>query len=170
MTEREFNRYIEKIRPKLLCFAASFIHKGAATAEDMVQDAVVKVYNERGKEIKNIDALTITILRNVCLDYLRLRKNREEDKVALERCTEESLGFASEKTNPHSRLEIGEKMDALRQIIKKLPDDQQIAIRLRDVMGYEFCEIAQILNTSEGNVRTILSRGRKAIKGYLTLN
>lgn len=170
MTEREFNKYIAKIRPNLLCFAASFINKGAATSEDMVQEAVVKVWGESGKDIKNMEALTITVLRNVCLDYLRLRKNREEDKVTIEKCGEQREEFTSDKTNPYRALEVKDEVEKIKSIIEKLSDEQQIVLRLRDVMGYEFEEIAQILNTSEGNVRTILSRGRKTVREYIINN
>ena len=39
-----------------------------------------------------------------------------------------------------------------------------LAVRLRDVMGYEMEEIARILETSEGNVRTLLSRARQKLR------
>jgi RNA polymerase sigma-70 factor (ECF subfamily) len=48
-----------------------------------------------------------------------------------------------------------------------LPREQMLAIRLRDVMGYEMSEIAVILDTSEGNVRTLLSRARQKLREKL---
>ena len=35
---------------------------------------------------------------------------------------------------------------------------------MKDIEGYSTAEIAKILETDESNVRTILSRGRKALK------
>lgn len=159
MTEREFNRHIDKMRPRLVGFAASFVNSGAATAEDMVQEAVIKVWGCR-KQVENVDALMTVVLRNVCLDYLRLRKNRTADNIALAQCSS-SVETASD---PQKAMELQDQMQQIRFIMAKLPDDQQIVLRLRDVMGYEFPEIAQILDTTEGNVRTLLSRARKSVR------
>ncbi len=169
MRSREFNNNIEKIRPKLICFANSFIGKGAATAEDMVQDAIIKVWSEVEKKnnIRNLEALTIVVLRNLCLDYLRLKKNSVE-KVEISALRGSEQGFASRSSDPHGALESKEQRANIGRCLEMLPDDQQLAIRLRDILGYEFHEIATILDTGEGNVRTILSRGRKRIRELLT--
>jgi RNA polymerase sigma-70 factor (ECF subfamily) len=48
-----------------------------------------------------------------------------------------------------------------------LPDKQRIIIHLRDVEGYEFEEIAQIIESDEASVRVNLSRARKRVKEQL---
>ena len=48
-----------------------------------------------------------------------------------------------------------------------LPDKQRIIIHLRDVEGYEFEEIARIIESDETSVRVNLSRARKSIKEQL---
>ena len=48
-----------------------------------------------------------------------------------------------------------------------LPDKQRIIIHLRDVEGYEFEEIARILESDETSVRVNLSRARKRVKEEL---
>lgn len=79
MTEQEFNILVHRLRPKLVNFAGGFIKTGAATAEDMVQDAVIKLWRTQEiQEVKNHEALTLHILKNVCIDYLRLKKNNTE--------------------------------------------------------------------------------------------
>jgi RNA polymerase sigma-70 factor (ECF subfamily) len=65
-------------------------------------------------------------------------------------------------------MEGKDKLGVLRKCMESLPHDQMLALRLRDVMGYEMEEIAKILDTSEGNVRTLLSRARKKMKEKLT--
>ena len=79
MTEQEFNILVQRLRPKLINFAGGFVKTGAATAEDMVQDAVIKLWRTQEiQEVKNHEALTLHILKNVCIDYLRLKKNNTE--------------------------------------------------------------------------------------------
>ena len=46
----------------------------------------------------------------------------------------------------------------------RLPERQRLAIHLKDIEGYSGKEIADILETYEANVRTILSRGRRALR------
>lgn len=159
MTEREFSVSIRKIRPRLIAFASSFMCRGAATAEDMVQDAALKVWQQAQKsEIRNIQALTVTILRNVCLDYIRLKKN-SAPKADLQ-----VADSGSQETGTERR----EKWEYIRNAISTLPPDQQSAVMLRDVMGYEFSEIAQVLDMTEANVRMTLSRARHGLRNKLT--
>lgn len=151
------------IRPRLIAFAGYFIGTGAATAEDMVQDAVVKVWLQIDKigpeKVRNVEALMMAVLKNVCIDYLRLKKNRS---VSIDGQTEVK-GFES-GSDPQTTLESSEKIRSVSEAIKMLPTDQQMVVRLRDIMGYEFEEIASIMDMNEGNVRTLLSRGRKKIR------
>ncbi|HBZ34895.1 MAG TPA: RNA polymerase sigma factor [Bacteroidales bacterium] len=164
MTQREFEREIVRIRPVLLQFARSFNIVGASCAEDMVQEAVMRVWQSilGGEVVRSMEALTKRILRNVCLDYLRLKKNI---------CNDYDI-YGVDKIDSYDtarQLEIKEEFTRIVEIIKTLPVDQQLCIRLKDMMGFENWEIAEILNTTEVNVRTLLSRGRKSIRNELIM-
>ncbi|MHC1689559.1 MAG: RNA polymerase sigma factor [Bacteroidales bacterium] len=157
MTEQEFNILVQRLRPKLINFAGGFVKTGAATAEDMVQDAVIKLWRTQEiQEVKNHEALTLHILKNVCIDYLRLKKNNTEslNVNSTHKLTED----------PVAALERKDQFAFLRGCIDTLPSDQMLAVRLRDIMGYEMEEIALILDTTEGNVRTLLSRARQKLR------
>jgi RNA polymerase sigma-70 factor (ECF subfamily) len=157
MTEQEFNILVQRLRPKLINFAGGFVKTGAATAEDMVQDAVIKLWcTQEIQEVKNHEALTLHILKNVCIDYLRLKKNNTEslNVNSTHKLTED----------PVAALERKDQFAFLRGCIDTLPSDQMLAVRLRDIMGYEMEEIAVILDTTEGNVRTLLSRARQKLR------
>ena len=157
MTEQEFNILVQRLRPKLINFAGGFVKTGAGTAEDMVQDAVIKLWRTQEiQEVKNHEALTLHILKNVCIDYLRLKKNNTEslNVNSTHKLTED----------PVAALERKDQFAFLRGCIDTLPSDQMLAVRLRDIMGYEMEEIAVILDTTEGNVRTLLSRARQKLR------
>lgn len=160
MTAEQFNNVVFGLRPRLVAFAASFVKRGPATADDMVQDAVIKLWNSNNRDsIKNPEALAMMILRNVCLDYIKLKKNNSETL---------NVNFnLAEKDDPLTRMEGRDKMNIIMKCLDSLPHDQMLAVRLRDIMGYEMNEIAKILDTSEANVRTLLSRARKKIKEKL---
>lgn len=160
MTTQEFNITVEKLRPKLLNFANGFVKEGAATADDMVQDAVIKLWNSKNlEEVRNPEALTMQILKNVCIDYLRLKKNKSES------IKPNYIAFTD--YDPHTALEKKDQFQNIKSYLDELPKDQMIAVRLRDIMSYEMIEIAQIIGTTEVNVRTLLSRARQKLRERL---
>lgn len=165
MTEQEFNRNINGIRKHLICFAEGFATTGAATPEDMVQEAVMRVWrlNCNGETFRNIEAVSVAILKNICLDYIKLRKNQNYGAEG-----ESKMSFIrSECPSPEQALEVKDKIEQLKIYIRHLPAEHQVVLRLRDVMGYELDEIAVVLNTSQGNVRTMLSRARGKLRHFL---
>ncbi len=165
MTEQEFNRNIEGVRKQLVHFAEGFAVSGAATAEDMVQEAVMRVWglNCNGEYFRSMEAVLFTVLRNICLDYIKLKKNNNRSLDKMPGFSPDNCSYAS----PHQALETKEKIEMLKTFLRCLPADQQVVLRLRDVMGYELDEIAVILDTTQGNIRTMLSRVRGKLRCYL---
>lgn len=160
MTTKEFNITVEKLRPKLMHFANGFVRTGAHTAEDLVQEAVLKLWKSQDAyQIRNAEALTMQILKNVCLDYLKIKKNISEELPPNIRIYND--------TDPLLAVEQRERVAKVRDLISALPPDQMLAVRLRDVMGYEMSEIAEMIGTTEGNVRTLLSRARQKLRDSL---
>jgi len=52
--------------------------------------------------------------------------------------------------------------------MKSLPRQQQMIIQLRDIEGYDFESIAEILEMNENAIRVNLSRARKRIRELIT--
>lgn len=74
MTTKEFESYFRKMYLPLGLYALRLVDD-ADVAEDMVQDAFVKVwqYIEDGGEIENFPSFIYRSVRNGCLSYLRNR-------------------------------------------------------------------------------------------------
>ncbi len=160
MTAEELKKLSLQLRPRLINFAKGFVKDGASTPEDMVQEAIIKLWmSSQVQQVRNPEAMTTHILRNVCLDYLKLKKNNTDGLNSNMRV------FDSQ--DPADILESKDEMCRIQRHLDSLPREQMLAVRLRDVMGYEMSEIAVILDTSEGNVRTLLSRERQKLKEKL---
>jgi len=160
MTPQEFNITVSKLRPRLINFASGFVKDGASTADDMVQEAIIKLWKSNEiQEVRNPEALTMHILKNVCLDYLKLKKNSMDSLNPNFKVYTDS--------DPSSSIERKDEICNINSYLSILPNDQMIAVRLRDIMGYEMEEIAKILETTEGNVRTLLSRARQKLREKL---
>ena len=120
-------------------------------AQDMMQDVAERILRREGSldEVGNIDAFITRSVRNACIDRLRRRKETTPkipevpDEKSLDRWRDRQL---------------------VPRALARLPERQRLAIHLKDIEGYSGKEIADILETDEANVRTILSRGRRALR------
>ena len=137
------------------------ILKSKEWAEDVTQEVILKLWDHKKRlhTISNIKGFVLKMTKNKCLDMLR-KKQRQLQIVHLE---EDTVGQNASIEN----MEIRDLVEVAKQAIEQLPTLQRATIQLRDVEGYEFSEIAEILETSESAVRMNLSRARKTIKRYL---
>jgi len=109
-------------------------------------------------EIEDLKAFSLKVLRNLCLDKLRKRKETE------------TVSEAYEVAGANLLTEIEQKdlTKMVKQIINQLPELQKTVVRLRDVEGFEIKEIAYITSTTENAVMANLSRARQKIRERLT--
>ena len=160
MNRTEFNQLMTDLRPKLYRFALTFT-KRTDEADDVVQDVGMKLWERREalKSVSSVDAYAMQAVRNCCLDYARSPRNRSDELI-------EAYDSAHEQT-PYKMLEHADMAAFVKRLIERLPEQQQMVIRLRDIEGYELNEIAEILDINEGAVRTNLSRARQKIRDEL---
>ena len=68
------------------------------------------------------------------------------------------------------KTDLSDIVHKMHQIIQTLPEQQRSIIQLRDIEGYDFEEIAELLDMNENAVRVNLSRARKKIRESLTVS
>lgn len=128
-------------------------------AEDIVQETYIKLWEKRHdlNAINNAEAFSIISLRNKCLDFLRSNKDRysQEFDSNLNKATDVSVS---------EQLEIKEKANQVKDLISRLPEQQQQILSLKDWDGYSNEEIEMITGLSAVNIRVILSRARKTVR------
>lgn len=156
MVQEQYKILIQPIRQQLY-FVALKLLADEQDAEDAVQEALLKLWAARTSFLvhENPNAFAITVLKNQCLDKLRLRKNVESI---------ENQAMCVENENPHLLLERKNENEIIRRIINRLPQLQQLIITMKDVEEYEVDEIAEIIGTSTEAVRMNLSRARKKVR------
>ena len=127
-------------------------------AEDVLQDAFVKLWMRADDIESENDALALTsvTVRNMAID--RYRSNKRHNIVDLN-----GNEIVDEVDEGHVKTE--EKLMAVNQIISQcLTKTQQQIVRLREHENNSFEEIGHILNMQPTAVRVQLSRARKAIR------
>jgi RNA polymerase sigma-70 factor (ECF subfamily) len=103
---------------------------------------------------------------NTCLDELRRRKVRTS--ASLDSMLETGWAPSDETATPEHHALRSEQRRALERAIMDLPDDMRAAIVLRDVQGFSYEDIARILDTNAGTIKSRISRGREKLRDYLT--
>lgn len=153
-----FKERFLSLHPKLYRVAFALV-ENKTEAEDILQDAYCKLWNRREEltEIQNPEAFSVTLVKNLCLDFLRsARANRREEQI-------ESVQPACEST-PDREMEKANELEIIKKLIERLPENQRRVLKLR---GFDDCsmdEIEEITGLSAVNIRTLLSRARKAIR------
>lgn len=160
-----FKQTFLPLHPKLYRVAFS-LTGNKDDAEDILQEAYCKLWNKRMEltAINNPEAFSVTLVKNLCLDFLRSSKFvRNEDSL-------ENVTMANYST-PDVELESSDEIERIKQLIEMLPDNQKQVLKLRGLSDCSMEEIEEITGFSAVNVRTLLSRARKMIKEqYIKLN
>ena len=126
--------HIIPIKDKLYRYSLQIV-KDTMTAEDIVQEVLVKVWKKKGElsAIDNIEAWCMTVTRNLSLDKLR-RKKKPMDRV------EDHYDLADQDMTPYRSLQSEDTMSIIREAIEALPETQQQIVHLREIEGYTYQE------------------------------
>ena len=145
-----------RLRPILLRIAVS-ITGSADDADDIAQETLLKLWflRDRIHEYASIDAPARVIARNLSLNALRDRHTT----VPIEEC---SQLFCDDE---QAKAEITEEMMLA---INHLPDTEQAVLKMKHLEGMETEEIARLIGSSPGAVRSALSRARERIRKLYT--
>jgi RNA polymerase sigma-70 factor (family 1) len=132
-------------------------------AEDIVQEVYVKLWGMRSElgKYNSIEALSIRITRNLCLDHLRRRKVNY-DAIKAEQMKPESYS-----ETPSDTLEKRENVELVHTLIAALPEPQRSLVHLRHLEGKEYEEIAEMVNMNVNAIRVSISRARKQMRELL---
>jgi RNA polymerase sigma-70 factor (ECF subfamily) len=162
MGPEEFRKIILPEGRRLYAFAFRYLNN-REDAEDIVQDVMTKLWESRDtlERYQNIQGLTTTMTRNMCID--RLRRNK---KLRLEEA--EPLEAAEVSVHGGSNFDDSREASVLVvKIIDRLGEPYKSAVILRDVEGYSYEEAAEVLGTNVNALRTTLSRARKYVREEL---
>jgi RNA polymerase sigma-70 factor (ECF subfamily) len=157
MTVETFKIEVLPLKNKLYRFARRLV-TNYAEAEDIVQEVFLRLWSKKDQlhEIRNLEALAVTMTKNLCLDRLKSKSNKNYE---LKDYHEQST-----VTTPYTMMEISDSYKQVNKFIDELPVQQKMIIQLRDVEGYEYEEIAEMTGMNPNAIRVNLSRARKKIK------
>jgi RNA polymerase sigma-70 factor (ECF subfamily) len=147
----------------------------SAEASDVVQEIFLKVFRNIGG-FKGEAALKTWIFRIAFSEILnRLRWWKRRHRFATMSLDEHPNGngsnpgqsVASSSPTPEQVLQSKEEETAIQEALGKISKDHRSIIVLRDIEGFSYTEIADVLGVSIGTVKSRLARARGDLKKSL---
>jgi RNA polymerase sigma-70 factor (ECF subfamily) len=161
-----FERLIAAYQTKVYTFAFAFTGS-PDTAQDLAQDALVKVYRSLGS-FRFQSAFTTwlySIVKNTYLDAVKSRAGRE--RALEDPLSDRDLSELREHGTAEERLLQKESRRALFAALRQVPITFRTVLMMADVQGLSYEEIAVSLDLPIGTVKSRLKRGRDALKDIL---
>ena len=132
---------------------------GKMDVQDLVQDVLVAAYH-RFEKIENKDQMLHYLIRAARNRSISLwRKHRHQESLSdlhAERLSAQGL-------SPEMVIDI----QVLYRALDKLPTKQRDALVLFEISGFSMKEIAKMQGSTEGAVKTKISRGRQKLKSLM---
>ena len=129
-------------------------------AEDALQEAFCRLW-PRANELQTqqqLEAMTVTTVRNLCIDTLRREERVKMVELDVERDAAITDSVADE-------LERREQFHAIESIIEsELSDLQKQILKMKEYEDESIESIAEKLNMQQATVRVNLSRARKQVR------
>lgn len=141
----------------------------AEGAEDAAQEAFIKAYRNLGQyRGGSFKAWLLRIVTNVCYDQLRHVQRRPANSLEDMAVDPEHAGRLVDPAEQPSDYALRQELShVIQQGIDLLPAEQRLVLILCDVEGLSYEEIAEVMDTSLGTVKSRLSRGRAKLRDFL---
>jgi len=169
---RAFTELVGKYQQPVLNFIFRTV-RDENEAEDLAQNVFVQVWKSRARYQRTAKFSTwlFTIARNLCLNELRRRSRHPADSIEEAHAEHEDQPRQQYEDKSHiaapERLLHGELAQKIEEALAGLPENQRTAILLcrQDELSYE--EIAGVLDCSLSATKSLIHRGREALKEKL---
>jgi len=133
------------------------------SAEEIVQDTFVKIWEEHGsiKITVSLRSYLMKVVKNDFLDRLRHKKIVQNHNVFVQ---ENSPLFENETENYLLQSELQEQID---EALQKLPDEIAETFRMNRFKGMKYREIAEMYGISERTVEARIGKALHMLRLYL---
>ncbi len=163
-----FEQLLLRYEKKVYTIAYKYMGN-AEDASDLAQESLIKAYQSIGS-FRGEAAFGTWIGRitaNKCLDELRKRKKLQttslDDELELEEGSVQKE-IVSETDTPEQHTIRQETVHYVQQKLEQMRDEYRIVLVLRELEGYSYESIADMLNCSLGTVKSRISRARNHLK------
>jgi RNA polymerase sigma-70 factor (ECF subfamily) len=165
-----FERLLAKYRTPLVSFLYRMV-RNRATAEDLAQEAFLRVFRARKEYVPGAKFTTwlFRIATNLALNSLRDGRRHLRD-LSIDQ-NEEDERPAMDVADPAAAIEQTlmerERAKRIRAAVDALPEKQRAAVLLHKYQDLDYEEIARILGCSESALKSLLFRAYGTLRARL---
>jgi RNA polymerase sigma-70 factor (ECF subfamily) len=167
-----FDELIVKYSPRLYGLVYNMTSNHEDT-NDLMQDIWAKAYRSiagfRGKSSFYTWIHSIGV--NMTINFLKKRNRRYHlslDDVDANIQNDKEFIELTASSTPVRDADLGELQKRLNEAMQKLSNDHRAVVTMFDIQGMPHAEIAKILGTSEGTVRSRLFYAHRQLQNFLT--
>lgn len=169
----EFARFVEQNSANIYRLGLRMLGN-EQDAEDILQETFIKAF----QHLDSFDGrakLSTWLYRIATNEALMLLRRRKPEPVSVEvpaaddpDTLQEPLQIIDWASLPEDELLSDETLRVVNQAVADLPDSLRVTFILREIEGLSTRETAQVLQLSEGAVKTRLSRARLQLRELLS--
>jgi RNA polymerase sigma-70 factor (ECF subfamily) len=135
-------------------------------AEDLAAETFIKAFRRLDSlsDQEKVLSWLYRIATNTCLDAIRRRKIVrwiDWDEFVLR-----FMPRLAASDDPERDALREEQAEMVRQVLDKLPEKQRVCLVLFEYEGRSYAEIAQVIGTTPGTVKTLLFRARERFRRH----
>jgi len=159
---RAFEQIVLQYERRVMTLSSRLL-RGMDEAQDATQEVFLRAfkYLHRLDVRRPVEPWLMRITVNVCRDIQRKSNRRQRTFCSVPSTENEAPCNAPD---PYSGFAREQERQRLWKTLNELPEKEKMAVILRDVEGFSTAEVAEILGSSEGTVRSQICRGRLRIK------
>ena len=169
--ERAFTELVRRFQGRVTNLITRVLNDREAS-DDLAQEVFVRVFVHRRNYRRGSKFTTwlFTIAANLAKNEIRrrVRKRNWFSLDALQVMLSDSvIQLADPTEGQEPALQRAQLQDAIGRAIATVPEKYRVALVLRDVEGFAYEEIAQMLRVPGGTVRSRINRARSMLKRKL---
>jgi len=158
--DEEFTMLFQEFYPSLCRFLECLLGGRVELAQDLAQESFLQLHRTAWETVPHGEARfwLYRVARNFAINEFRKSHTRYR---LLDRVVEV---MTPRTRNPEQEYETQERKELVLTILSTLPEDQRVALLLREHEQLSYKEIGQVLNVSESKVKVDIFRARAALR------
>ena len=166
LTNTKYNFLVQQYKNRIYNYSVLML-KNKMDAEDVTQEVLIRIW----KHLENFNILAaktwiMKTTHNLCLDYLRKRKNDfSKNPYSVDDISD--IIENKDDENPIKKLENKIIEEKIKMKIQELPENLKSVFALYEIQGLKYKEISKALDIPINSVKVYLLRARKQLQEEL---